>query len=319
MDETALATRRAVAARVSDAYSRQSSCVGVAIIGSVARGHPDSFSDVDLMIAWSEMPSLEVRREVILDAGSNIEIDWSNTSAPTFRQLFVQRGGILGEVWPGTSTDPDSLRLRERYFVQGLKIGVIGVLVEAVDKALVLRRQEFPISDGESLLRNSLRYAVAVYGHDVFDNWRIRAEEYPSQLQASMVSRYAEVGEPWWLRYALVARSDRLALRLIVDDVLTRIFRLVAVVNKMFLPDTRFKWAQCRISEYPIQPRNFLPRLELVMSADPLLVVADVESLLLETIDLVAEQGIPGEYEYLRSRVEYSTPIWGPAPNHDSE
>ena len=97
----------------------------------------------------------------------------------------------------------------------------------------------------------------------------------------------------WWDVEFLVAR-DAFIPR---TDLLVRmerwLLRLLLAVNRIYLPDPRFKWADRLVSQMAVKPDGLAERLREMLRAEPADSVAIVQALAGETLDLI-DLHLPG-------------------------
>ena len=109
----------------------------------------------------------------------------------------------------------------------------------------------------------------------------------------------------WWDVEFLVAR-DAFIPR---TDLLVRIerwlLRLLLAVNRIYLPDPRFKWADRLVSQMAVKPDGLAERLREMLRAEPADSVAIVQALAGETLDLI-DLHLPGcDTGFARAWLDY--------------
>ena len=109
----------------------------------------------------------------------------------------------------------------------------------------------------------------------------------------------------WWDVEFLVAR-DAFIPR---TDLLVRmerwLLRLLLAVNRIYLPDPRFKWADRLVSQMAVKPDGLAERLREVLRAEPADSVAIVQALAGETLDLI-DLHLPGcDTGFARAWLDY--------------
>jgi hypothetical protein len=64
--------RLALAQSLAEHYARRPHVMGILVGGSTARGQADRFSDLELMVLWSEAPTDHYRGKVVEEAGGDL-------------------------------------------------------------------------------------------------------------------------------------------------------------------------------------------------------------------------------------------------------
>jgi len=90
--------------------------------------------------------------------------------------------------------------------------------------------------------------------------------------------------------------------------------RILLALNRVFLPDPRFKWAERLIAQMPIAPADLDARLRWVYQAEPAAAVAELQRLIEEVLDLV-DQALPDlDTASAREWLSYRRVIWDESP-----
>ena len=300
--------RAQMAAQIAQAYAVDSDVAAVYLAGSVARGWADRFSDIELDVFWHRPPR-DIQRQAALErAGAVVHVDWSSPpDEATYRQLLVRHSGQLSQIWPY-----EELEWSEHFYVDGFNIGVSAFLVETMESWLADVVERNDTDDDKHMRVAALQHAVPLHGRELVDGWQARVT-YPDSLARAVIDELLGVQDRWWDVDFLVAR-DAFIPR---TDLLVRmerwLLRLLLAVNRIYLPDPRFKWADRLIDQMAIRPDGLAERLRKVFRAKPKDGVAIVQALAGETLDLI-DLHLPGcDTGFTRAWLGYRRAV--PSPN----
>ena len=294
------AWRAQMAADVARAYAADGDVAAVVLAGSVARGWADRHSDIELDVFWHRPPRDDQRRAALARAGAVVHVDWSTPpDEAAYRALLVQQRGQLSQIWPYEDQE-----WSEHFYVDGVNIGVSAFLVETLERWIGDVVERCDTDDDKHMRLAAMQHALPLHGYDLATGWQARIH-YPDALARAVVDELLGVQDCWSDAGFLAAR-DAFIPRI---DLLVRmerwLLRLLLAVNRIFLPDPRFKWADRLIVQMAVKPERLAERLRAVFRAEPADAVALVETLAIETLDLI-DLHLPGcDTDFARMWLSY--------------
>jgi hypothetical protein len=254
--------RLALAHQLAPYYCANPKVVAVAVAGSVALGHADRFSDLDLEVFWEAAPTEQERREIIKRArGRHVQL------VPSTREEAC---------WS------------ETYEVGVSTIDVRHVGVEAVERTLadVLERSD-PLLSKQQHLATLLSALPLADASSLLTHWQSRAKVYPRKLSMAMVRAHL-LFRPAWEQEKLAERNDLLALYESFCTVEKHLLLVLMGLNRIYYPG--FQWVDRLIEQMPLVPVKLASRCKQafgIISIDPLAGVYQLHDLIEETFSLV--------------------------------
>lgn len=232
----------------------------IAITGSVARGHADSASDIEINIWVDEIAPAPEREAWLRAAGvENLEL-WSEPSEDgsiwatgRFRQVPIEVG------WQTQTALED--------FLQPL------LMAESTDSQ-------------RCVLAAALVDAVPLRTSGFLHEWQQRLACYPAPVQRRIITSAVF---PWKYPFehaTLAQRGERLALMERQIRELHRLLRALFALNGQWEPD--WKWAAALASRLEVKPERLIPTVDAVLSAsDSIAGVRMMLGLIGDTLDLL--------------------------------
>ena len=303
--------RRALAEQIGAGYRANPKTAAVLLAGSVARGWADRHSDIEIDVYWHEPPSDADRLAALHAAGASIDIFWAKPpNADEYKQIFRRTGGRISQLWPYEEQE-----WSEHYYAHGVNIGISSFLVETLAEYMhaLLDRHE---PDDETQMRMAaLLNSVPLHGERLVQQWQARAARYPDGLVRAIVEeQILGRDESWWASDFWVERGARLPLTELLCHMERKILRVLLALNRIYLPDPRFKWAHRLVGQFQIAPPRLAERLDAILTAEPAAATAEMQRLLDETIDLV-EQHVPGvDVAFAREWHHHRRTVWEEPP-----
>jgi hypothetical protein len=286
MGTVASAWRAELVQPLQTAYAAVPDVAAVALSGSAARRTADRWSDVEVMVFWSDPPCEAERRE------------------------SAERGGAVGRrYFPFDAGD--------RVWSDDLSVGPEGVLVE-VTHILVATAEEqldglLAQFDPEPALLDfaqGVLDAVPEYGSALIEGWQSRLRTYPERLQLAVVRRSAQVDHFWrWRMY--VDRRNPMILAAASAEIAGRLYATVLALNKKYGPSLESPDALSQ--QFEVAPTEFAARLRQsfdLPAAEQAAVLAD---LIGETYDLVERHTPAVDVARLREIFEHERVPAGPS------
>jgi hypothetical protein len=280
MDEcmTASDRRLARARNIVDVFAARDDVAAVLVVGSVARGWADRWSDLELLVCWTALPS---ERQL--------------------GTLADRAGAGTRRVFPGEPMD-------EEWQAGGLKIDVLHRTVAGVDRVIAGVVERHETSWPKQAQVAAIRDGIAMHGEGLIENWRERSA-YTDDLARAMVGAHLTFGPHAWLEM-LVERGDALYLYTLCCEVERRIIGVLLGLNRVYPPAGDTKWAMLVARELPIAPLSLPDRLVGVFRSEPREGVRELTRLIDETITLVERHMPEVATRPVRARIAERRPVW---------
>lgn len=261
METSASQHLSALASTVAAAYVSRPDLNAIVVVGSVARGWADAWSDVEILLCWQAVPGVAAREHLAQAAGA----------------------GAL-RTFPA---DPELAITEESFVRDGAKVDLLHAAVRDIDALLDAVTQGSDPSVRRQVVVAALRDGIALKGGSRLAAWQERAAIYPPALQVAMVERYLVFGPHEWLRM-LAHRNDVLALAQVRSRIAEALLGIVLALNRTYPVSNDGKWALRMAQPARIAPTGFATRLERLLTAAPEEAVDIATVLIDETLDLVA-------------------------------
>jgi predicted nucleotidyltransferase len=257
----ALERLRALADRLAASYTTHAGPRAILLVGSAATGNADAYSDLDLLLYYDEVPLEEV--------------------------FAAARRDVEAERFSGTRW-PDGAGYSERYYVGGIPCQVGHISVAAVERELAKLRK-LDLDEMLPKIVSGLHEGLPLHGREVIERWRRRAR-YSERLQRAMIERHWRFFPWWYFQERLRTRDATIWRYEVLVQSAYNLVGVLAALNRVYFSTFEFKRAGKLLARLKIAPPNLAPRLDALFDSDELASTAELERLVAETRDLVAER-----------------------------
>jgi AraC-like DNA-binding protein len=269
--------RQALAQQIAKLYIANPKVMAVIVEGSVALGCADRFSDIDLVVFWTESPTAKARRAVIKHAG-----------------------GAGGSFFPFHRKDGGR---SERFELEGITIDVRHMTVKIFERTMmdILERGDSSLIKQQHLA--ALLSSLPLSDPELLLRWHQQARVYPQELSIAMVQTYL-CFSPAWEQEMMAERNDLLVLYESFCTTQRRLLLSLMGLNHLYYPG--FKRIGQVISQMSISPPQLATRFNQlfgIVSIDPLAAVYQLEELIEETFLLV--ETYLGEIDTSKARAQF--------------
>ncbi len=247
-----------IAERVASHYALNPEVEAVALIGSVALGWADAYSDIELAVFWRSEPDAERRHMIADELGA---ADWHPSEYSTDIQAWC-----------------------EDYKYYGVKIDLGRWLTSTMDDIItdVVVRCDANLSRQMSV--SAIGTAVPLQGNAIVRRWQERATIYPADLAEEMVRQHLNFNPAWMLRM-LAQRDDYPLVRRNLTALSYKLFTILCGLNRKYYPG--HKWLPYHLRMMEILPTDFLERLPAALAAPLPQAVSEFESMIEDVMALV--------------------------------
>ena len=265
----------AIANQIAAAYRDNPNVLVVMVSGSVARGHADSFSDLEIGVFWTHPPSDDERKIAIARTGGEV---WSFTSYQTEPEVVAHEHYGLSEVVVDRQPYMGSLMVSTNHLTGSAMEQCLTDVLEHYDTTL----------DKQTLIA-AVQDACPLYGDALLHAWQARASAYPDRLAIKMIQENLWCG-PWCMPHAYAERDDTLVLYQHFIWMQQSILKILAGLNRVYYRSEEHKWLDALISRFPNAPPDLALRMKQVFREDPAIGVRHMLELVRETVLLVEQQ-----------------------------
>ena len=288
--------RLPLARRVAAAYSTNPHVAAAIVGGSVARGHADRFSDIEVGIFWHQPPTDAERLASAEATGGDVQRIY-----PYEPEEEVWEDNIfLGHLAPGQRST-------------GVLVEVVHNTIEFIERMLDDVLVHYDPSELKQNLMAAFVHAVPVHGDALIEAWRLRAVVYPRELAVAVIKRHVQI-ESFRTIDMLFERGNNLML---VYDTLVKVSKellyLLLALNRIYFYSS-FKWIHLQIHQMQVTPPDFQRRLSHVFQSDPRAAIQDLVLLVEQTYDLIEKAMPEVDVERFRFFFRYRRQPWDQPP-----
>lgn len=228
----------ALARRNAATYGANPNVAAVLLVGSVARGNPDQWSDIDCTVLCHAMLTPQEREELMLANGGSNRFTLGDES-----------GGM------------------DQYVVEGVVcqfgIATIQQTEEIINSVVVLNNTD---PDNHCIM-GGLREALPLHGNHIVERLRSAAAEYPPQLALAMVKAHLNFRPISFFQHRLAGRDDIFLLHEMLTAACRNIMGVLAGLNRMY-PEHNYKRADRFISRMEVAPPDLAERLRRILGTE---------------------------------------------------
>lgn len=261
--------RRVIEPFVSPGTAGAAGAAGAAraalVAGSVAEGCSDEFSDIDLVLFYDELPSVEV-------------VDAAHT-----------RLGASDVLALGGSRD-DGVFL-EQFRVDGVACQLVHQTVDAWEVQARSVLDELDVASPAQKALSGLHAGLVLHGDALVDSLRSRAR-YTDALRSAMVERHLQFFPLWRLQPSLARRHALLWQHAELVTALQNVLAVLAGVNSVFFSTFQLKKMHALVDSFAEAPEGLADRIDAALTEPAADAAYALEALVGETLDIV-ERSMP--------------------------
>jgi predicted nucleotidyltransferase len=226
----------------------------VAVLGSVARGYSDAFSDLELLLVWKERPNPD--QQSILLRALRAEHRYPKFD-PGYQSAFRIQG-IPVDLWHTTIAQEEA---------------VIHSVMHDLSLDLVASNR-----------LDTLGWCIPLHGADHIHEWKARIQAYPRELALRYLQAYIPHFHLRQLNFA-ARRDNPTAFYHTLTDIQCSLFLVLLALNTAYFPT--FKWMYPAMQRMPRTPFQITERLRAMFSEPPAQAAAHLRAVLRETLDMI--------------------------------
>lgn len=229
----------------------------IVVAGSVARGYADEYSDVEIPIFWEALPEDATRHAIV--AALHAEFLYAYDGPAREDQLLIN--GFQVDLWHISLAHQES------------------ILAE------VLHEHRFDLGTLNAL--DTIRFCIPLYGQEIVQGWKHRAQEYPDELAEKIVREHLSSFGTAEL-FILAQRNNPTAFYARLSLLQQEIFLVLLALNRRYFPT--FKWLYPVLEAMQIKPDRICQRFQQAYEISYTEAITDTKSILEETLHLVESQ-----------------------------
>ncbi len=249
--------RRALARHLAAQLKDFAAVQAIAVIGSVASGYADAYSDLELLVLWQQPPDATLRHDVMRHLGAELR----EPARVPIQDYALRIGGIPVDLWHTTHADEAAL----------------------IDTVLHEHSLDLVANNRLAVMASCL----PLYGAPLVEHFKLRVARYPDALARRFLDTYLP---HFYLRHLnLAARRDNPTSFLhLLSDIQCSLFVVLLALNHVYFPT--FKWIYPALDALVLAPPAIGARFRRMFVAPPPEAAAELQTVLSETLDLVAAQ-----------------------------
>ncbi|MBN1454363.1 MAG: nucleotidyltransferase domain-containing protein [Anaerolineales bacterium] len=229
----------------------------IVIAGSVARDYADEYSDVEIPIFWETLPDDATRHAIV--AALNADFLYAYDGPAREDQILIN--GLQVDLWH------------------------IPIAHEEEILKAVLYDQRFDLGGLNAL--DTIRTCIPLYGEEIVQTWKHRAQEYPDELAERIIQEHLapfDIGQ----LFILAQRNNPTAFYAQLSYLQQEIFLVLLALNRSYFPT--FKWLYHALESMQVKPEAIDQRFRQAFEVPCEEAIADTKLILEETLHLVEVQ-----------------------------
>lgn len=248
----------ALARRNAAVYIAHTGPRTILLVGSVALGECDGYSDIDMICYYDALPTneqLRAARRQIEEREPRIEVGFG-----------------------------------EQYVVRGVTCQVGHILATSVERDIAAVLENLDVDDLVQKRLGGLLEGVPLHGEDLIRRWQARAADYPDALARAMVEHHLQrlsLCPVWYYQEYLKRRDATLWTYQLLVEAAQHLLGVLAGLNRLYFSTFQFKRMRRFIGKMRLAPDDLADRIDSLFAGDRMAATDRIEDLTLEVIALV--------------------------------
>lgn len=251
----------------------------VMILGSVARGYSDAYSDLEIMLVWDRLPGID-RQETIA------ELLQAEHRYPAF--------------------DPG---YQSSFHIRGIPVDLWHTTVAQEEAMIQPVLTDYSLDLVANNRLDTLRSCIPLRAGPCVQRWKTISQEYPEQLAIRFLEAYLPHFHLRQLNLA-ARRNNPTAFYHTLTDIQCSLFLVLLALNKAYFPT--FKWIYPTLARLPIGPVHIAQRLRQMFDEPPIGGAARLRQVLTETLEIAEAQYPQLDTAYPRYGLDQSPQSYEP-------
>jgi len=248
-------TRIKIARKIAPIYAAIPAVRAVVLIGGVARGRGDQYSDIDIAVFWDHPPTEAKRRAALRKFEKALEksvVIGDFTAIPVFDS---SESGMLWEEFAFVGGDQHL----------GLKIDVNHRTVSAMRRILDDVLIQYDTHGHKLEVVYSIRRVLVLHGENLVTAWQMRAADYPDALARKLVTAHLSQMKADFQPH--IFRGDWLIFYQALSAAEYHLVAALLALNHLYRPEMKRLHDLC--GEMKWKPENLADRLDNLLRGDP--------------------------------------------------
>ncbi|HEX6291895.1 MAG TPA: nucleotidyltransferase domain-containing protein [Herpetosiphonaceae bacterium] len=226
----------------------------IAVVGSVARDYSDSYSDLELLVVWDQLPTPDQHATLVRALQAEYRYPVFD---PGYQSAFRIQG-IPVDLWHTTRANEHA---------------VIHSVLHEWSLDLVANNRV-----------DTLRSCLPLYGEQHVHVWQASTAAYPSELALRFIQSYIPHFHLRHLNFA-AHRDNPTAFYHTLSAIHCSLFLVLLALNESYFPT--FKWMYPALRRMRHTPHQIAARLHAMFHKPPIHAADHLRVVLAETLDLV--------------------------------
>jgi predicted transcriptional regulator YdeE len=251
--------------QILEPYAKLPGARAAMIMGSVAEGTSDNYSDLDLSVYFEDkLPSEEDLGRIRQENG-----------AP-------QRAWFIGDLAEGEAI--------EAYDVNGIQAQIVLARIAVWENDIAEILERFNTDTPLQKAMSGTLEAIPVFGEEHIKRWKEKIAAYPDGLRRGMVQKHLQFFPYWNIQKQLEARDAILWHYQILTESAYNMIAVLAGLNRLYFTNFQFKKMHRFLNQMTILPESFADRLEELFQQSPSDAALSLEALVREVVGLVERE-----------------------------
>jgi hypothetical protein len=256
--------------------------VAILLMGSVARGESDRFSDIDCAVYYRETITEEAFDAII-------------------RRTKDTGGGIHGGDWE------NGIAVYE--YVDGVRCDFAHTTLAQWEKDVAPVLEQYEVDSPYQKVLSGVLEGVPLYGEEIIATLKQKAAAYPDELAKAMIEKHLRFYPSAIMEHMQAGRGDLLWLYETLADSQKNLLGILMGLNR------QYHWGEYKrvdrlASELLITPPDLAARLRRVFTTPPVDAVHEMTSLAEETLTLVEQHRPDIDVTTGRNRLRFPLTSW---------
>ena len=218
-----------LARELSVCYAAHPEVQMICLGGSPTRGISDAYSDLDIVVYWSEMDEEWIKAE------------------PLRQAIGLERTEMMS-MGPGSFI--------ESYHLDGLKVDFGHGSLETWGQWTTALLDDLNADPGLIGMVGGFLNSVPFHGEELCNEWKYRLREYPDDLVREVIKRNIGFYVRGYLVHQCLERGDFLAYQDGMCTMLKRLVSLVAALNRRYYSAAEPRWIDYELGCMKIRPEK---------------------------------------------------------------
>jgi hypothetical protein len=227
----------------------------------VAEGLCDEYSDIDMSIYYSDLPTDE--------------------------ELHIARQQNQGSERLWVIGDRSDGGFVEAYLVDGVECQFGHVTIAQWEQDIANILEKLDVKSPLMKAMSGTLICIPLYNEILIQQWKAKVAEYPDALAQAMVEQHLHFFPLWGVQQHLAERDATLFYYQVLVEAAQNLLGVLSGLNRLYYSTFQFKRMRRFVEQMSIAPKNVADRIESLFHAAPDAAAVRLEALVQKTLDLV--------------------------------